>query len=160
MMNKNGRLAMELMGYRKDSGGHCFCGYDEWLDGDEWLTWNPEESDAQADMVVREIAKRGYEWLIKAGPGEDNDVYYRVMLYEPTQGVCIYSSDERENQRNCHIVTAACIALDSIKKPHRCKRMPSWCEWRKGTVVWQYVVSGKARTSGEFCHKCGADLNA
>lgn len=151
-MDANAYLAEKLMGWDDNqyfrSSGEPGLSY-----------WHPDEHDAQADMVVREIAKLGYRWIIRTYR-EGKVVRHGVALYGGVDRDCIYRECKVPN-RNEHIVAAAVKALEAEEpEPHRCKWMPDRAEWRKPCKGWwAYYVRDEFKVDARFCHKCGADLN-
>lgn len=156
VMDPNERLARELFGWETDSAWwHDTSGICQSVKG-----WHPDADDAQADMVVREVAKLGCHWSVRTF-GKEGEVLHDVVLYKLRGAEKLYRETDITN-RNEHIVLAACAALDAEKpKPHRCKDMRTDAEWRQThpSDWWAYYSRDEFKTNGRFCYKCGHDLN-
>lgn len=181
-MDDNKRLARELMGWTVGHGG---CNSDVYEDRSKTYRyvmpcseWHPNSGgalgDAQADMVVREVAKLGFNWVITSycnlSGGKVRESFV-VSLYPPSKPV-VHPDDYREPEpiyhsdgtnRNLHIIAAAIAALDAEKpQPHKCEKMPKgsyWLEKDHGWDLHSERQSPSTHRNSTHCSFCGADLN-
>lgn len=171
-MDDNARLARELMGWELRPGydEECHSWYgikrgNGYIRHCLLLDWRPDgagaQSDAQADMVVREVAKLGYRWEMRTYRIAGTRLCYNVSLFGPSADRAIYDHIAVTN-RNEHIVAAAIAALDAEKpKVHKCTATAPGAEWRKeADGWWSYYVHDEYKLDARYCPKCGADLNA